>query len=158
MKKILNLLVVFVLSMVFIAPKAQAELPPKMKAFLTVSAYGAGAGALLGTASMAFGNTGRAVAQGASLGLYAGILFGTYVLVSHHQKRYGDYEDSGTYQESKDIYGDGYDSEDGGSSGGESSEESIFNRIQTMQMKFGSQNNKGGNLPPLYLNLLNYNF
>lgn len=56
---------------------------PKTKAFLVICGYGTVGGALLGLASMAFGQTSRAVAQGASLGLYSGILFGAYVVMSH---------------------------------------------------------------------------
>ena len=45
--------------------------------------YGTVGGALLGTASLAFGTSGRSIAKGASLGLYSGLLFGGYVVVSH---------------------------------------------------------------------------
>jgi hypothetical protein len=141
---------------VFIRPeKAKAELPVKAKAILTMAGYGAGGGALLGMASMAFGNTPRAIAQGASLGLYAGLLFGTYVLVSHHNRQYGNYDDgSSPYKESTDIYGDGYESEEGGSS--ESSEGGgFFNRFEKLQEKFQRSNNE---IPPIYLNLVHLQF
>ena len=110
MKKLLTLFLALTLSTSILVPsRAQADIPAKAKAFLTISGYGAAGGALLGFASMAFGTNSRAIAQGASLGLYAGILFGTYVLVSHHQIRYGTYDDSSSpYTESKDVYGDGY--------------------------------------------------
>lgn len=65
---------------------ANAEIDPRMKALGTMAAYGTVGGALLGTASLAFGTSGRSVAQGASLGLYAGILFGSYVVLSHYTK------------------------------------------------------------------------
>ncbi len=55
----------------------------KGKAFLIICGYGTVGGALLGFASMAFGSNSRAIAQGASLGLYAGIGFGAYVIASH---------------------------------------------------------------------------
>lgn len=140
------------------AKQARAEVPVKARAFLTIAGYGAGAGALLGAASMAFGNSSRAIAQGASLGLYAGILFGTYVLVSHHQKRYGSYDDnSSPYQDSNDIYGDDYKNDEGGSNTEEDDGRSgFFDRHQVMQQKF--QQKKGGNIPPISLNLLQYNF
>ncbi len=63
-------------------PPAQA-LPPKVKALIVTSIYGTAGGALLGTASLAFGTSGRSVAKGASIGLYAGILFGGYIILSH---------------------------------------------------------------------------
>ena len=55
----------------------------KFRTLAVTSAYGTVGGLLLGTASLAFGTSGRAVAKGASLGLYAGILFGGYIIVSH---------------------------------------------------------------------------
>ncbi|MBD64271.1 MAG: hypothetical protein CME62_03640 [Halobacteriovoraceae bacterium] len=62
--------------------KAHA-MAPKTKAFLVICTYGTVGGALLGFASMAFGTNSRAIAQGASLGLYAGIAFGAYVISTH---------------------------------------------------------------------------
>ncbi|MEX1099602.1 MAG: hypothetical protein WEB87_04210, partial [Bacteriovoracaceae bacterium] len=71
-------------ALIFPANQAHA-LNPKTKAFLVVTAYGTVGGALLGFASMAFGTNSRSIAQGASLGLYAGIIFGTYVLTSYQR-------------------------------------------------------------------------
>ena len=63
---------------------AEAQVDPRLKAFGAMAVYGTVGGALLGTASLAFGTDGRSPALGASLGLYAGILFGTYVVASHY--------------------------------------------------------------------------
>ena len=56
----------------------------EMKAFVTSSTYGVLAGALVGAATLAFTENPsdhlRNVAKGASLGLYAGILLGVYVV------------------------------------------------------------------------------
>lgn len=157
MRKLSSLFVVLFISLVLVMPnKAQAEVPVKAKAFMTIVGYGTAGGALLGAASMAFGTSTRAVAQGASLGLYAGILFGTYVLVSHHNKRYGSYDDnSSPYKESSDIYSDEYDSEGGGgqSDGGSG----FFNRFESMNVKFQGKQ-KGGNIPPIHLNILQLQF
>lgn len=83
-KKFFN---IFIISILFISlsfpKKAHANMDPKVKAFVTIAAYGTAGGALLGFASMAFGTSARNIARGASLGLYAGILFGTFVIVSH---------------------------------------------------------------------------
>lgn len=157
MRKILStLLILLVVS--FLKPEAaRAEMPVKAKAFLTIVGYGTAGGAILGAATMAFGTSTRAVAQGASLGLYAGILFGTYVLVSHHNKRYGSYEDnSSPYSESTDVYGDEYNSEDGGSDG-EGDRQGFFNRFESMTEKFKAKE-KGSKMPPIHINLLQYNF
>lgn len=124
---------------------------------LTIVGYGTAGGALLGAASMAFGTSTRAVAQGASLGLYAGIIFGTYVLVSHHNKRYGSYEDANSpYQDSRDIYGDEYNSDQGGGADGDAPG-GFFDRFQSMQEKFNHKASSQG-VPPIYVNLLNYHF
>ena len=63
---------------------APPKLNPKTKAFFLMTAYGTVGGFLLGTASLAFETPGRAPFLGASLGLYAGLAFGSYVLVSHY--------------------------------------------------------------------------
>jgi hypothetical protein len=158
MRKILSAFLI-VLSVSFLTPqKAHAELPVKAKAFLTIVAYGTAGGAILGAASMAFGTSTRAVAQGASLGLYAGILFGTYVLVSHAQSRQGSYsDDSSVYKDSSDIYGDEYNPEEGGGDDDGKARQGFFNRIETMNQKFQPKT-KGGNFPPLYMNLLSIEF
>lgn len=159
MKKIVtSLLIVFTLFTCFKPSDVRAELPAKARAMLTMVAYGAAGGALLGAASMAFGTSTRAVFQGASLGLYAGLLFGTYVLVSHHQMKQGQYDDSSSpYKDSRDVYSDEYQSDEGGSEGGNDSKNGFFDRMQTIQTKFGSHK-KGGQMPPIYLNLFQYNF
>jgi hypothetical protein len=166
MRKTVSFILVLIISLVILHPRdAQAQMPAKARAFLTIAGYGAGGGALLGLASMAFGNSTRAVAQGASLGLYAGILFGTYVLVSHHQKQVGSYDDDGSpYQKSSDIYGEGYNSEDGGGSD-QNSQGGFFDRFRQMQEHVHSQSftvdsvkKKGSSLPPIQFNILQYNF
>jgi len=55
----------------------------KARALGSMALYGTIGGSLLGTATLAFGNSARAIAQGASLGLYAGLIFGSYVVLSH---------------------------------------------------------------------------
>ncbi len=67
-------------------PQAQAEVPVKGKVMMSMALYGTGGGALLGFASMAFGAKPISIARGASLGLYAGILFGGYIILSYHYK------------------------------------------------------------------------
>ena len=70
--------------------EAQAQ-DAKSRALGSMALYGTIGGALLGTATLAFGNGARAIAQGASLGLYAGLIFGTYVVLSHgFQREYDD--------------------------------------------------------------------
>lgn len=88
------LLCLFIFTMNLYTDCGEAHaLDPKVKAFALVSGYGAAGGALLGLASMAFGEEAIAIARGASLGLYAGMLFGGYVILSHHyKKKYPDNE------------------------------------------------------------------
>lgn len=77
---------VLLLSIVFTfvsLTRVNAQIDPRVKALGAMALYGTIGGALLGTASLAFGSEGRSVAKGASLGLYAGIAFGSYVVISH---------------------------------------------------------------------------
>lgn len=165
MKNSIKFLFVTFITFSLVTPNiARAEMPAKAKAFLTIVGYGTAGGALLGAASTAFGTSSRAIAQGASLGLYAGIIFGTYVLVSHHNRRAGQYDDnSSPYQESSDIYGDEYNSENGGADGKGGS--GFFNKFEVLQdemnlnrFTFDSEKKKGSQMPPIRLNLLQYNF
>lgn len=108
MKKIILVLFIF---FNFIRPidsiAASPKLNPKTKAFLLMTAYGTVGGFLLGSASLAFDTPGRSPFVGASLGLYAGLAFGTYVLVSHYvekdrklnPQKYLDEPSSGDYGE-----------------------------------------------------------
>ncbi len=82
-----KLLISLVLLFSLITPVKEAQaLDPKAKAFMIMTAYGTVGGALLGFATLAFGNNSRAIAQGASLGLYAGIGFGAYVINTHNSR------------------------------------------------------------------------
>ena len=74
-----------------------------------MAGYGVVGGALLGTASMAFGSSSRSIAVGASLGLYGGLLFGTYVILSYEMKKRGfgnEAEREDYYPDSKSPYED----------------------------------------------------
>jgi hypothetical protein len=142
----------------------QAQVSPKAKAFLSVSAYGAAGGALLGFASMAFGTSSRAIAQGASIGLYAGILFGTYVLVSHHQRQNrGTYDRSTPYDQETDDYDDYGEAPSSDSKGG-GFFDSSYRAIRLQETLAMSQNyrmmetKKGSQLPPLHVNLISIQF
>ena len=84
----------------------------KLKILGTMSGYGIVGGALLGAATMAFGTSARAVAKGASLGLYGGIIFGTYVILSYEIKKRGFNEQphEDYYPDSRSPYEDGQSS------------------------------------------------
>ncbi len=86
MKKFITTLSVI---LIFTTQSVRAEMDPKIKAIGTMAVYGTVGGTLLGTASLAFGAKGRSVAIGASLGLYAGLLFGAYVVGTHTLKSRG---------------------------------------------------------------------
>ncbi len=79
---------------------AWAEMDPKVKVVSSMAVYGAVGGAFLGTASLAFGTEVRTIFVGASLGLYAGILFGSYIVLSYTAKKNG----WGRRQNSADFY------------------------------------------------------
>jgi hypothetical protein len=77
-----------------------ADINPKLKMVATMAGYGVVGGAILGTASIAFGTSSRAIAKGASLGLYAGLLFGGYIIFNYEMKKRG----FGQEQEAKGDY------------------------------------------------------
>lgn len=80
LKKLLSL---FLTALFISLPAKQASAEP-MKEFVTSCTYGVLAGTLVGAATLAFtkkpGDNLNNIARGASLGLYAGILLGAYVV------------------------------------------------------------------------------
>lgn len=106
-----------IFSILSLAPVEEAKaMDPRVKAVATMAVYGTAGGLLLGAASYAFDSPGRSWAIGASVGLYAGLLFGAYVVSSHYYKRYKD--ENPSYEE--DYYPDTESSpyEDGGGEDG----------------------------------------
>lgn len=83
-------------------------LDPKLKILGSMSGYGVVGGALLGAATMAFGAGGRAIAKGASIGLYSGLIFGTYVILSYEMKKrgYNEQPREDYYPDSRSPYED----------------------------------------------------
>lgn len=93
-------------SVITVVSEAQSagdsSLDPRVKVILTMAGYGVVGGALLGAASMAYGTKMRAIAMGASLGLYAGLIFGGYVLASHYYNKQAEAPSSSSpYQDSE---------------------------------------------------------
>lgn len=107
MKKIINGLLLCI-TLLFSSP-GHAALDPKLKMMVTMAGYGIVGGALLGTASLAFDTGGRSIAKGASLGLYAGLLFGGYVILNYEMKKrgFGQEEKGDFYPNSSSPYEDG---------------------------------------------------
>jgi hypothetical protein len=140
--KFLLLTIIFALFFFLGKPKqAHAQqIPPKVQVFLTVCGYGTVGGALLGFATMAFDSSTIAIAQGASLGLYAGILFGTYVLLTYNDDPYSN---EGTYSLNN-------------------MNNNMFlakmTEIEAKSLISYMPNSQSKQKIPLYLNLLNYKF
>lgn len=149
------------------SPRAEA-IDPRTKAVLTMAAYGTAGGALLGTASLAFGTKGRAVAIGASLGLYAGLIFGSYIVINHRMEQYRPHDPDRNYYPDSDGFGP-YESGGGGGwgdwfgGGGEywspavhwSDLDSDAQGLSKYK-SWGGQNVDGG--PPIFINFFNYQF
>lgn len=165
MKKLL-IISLLCFGLVFPSNKAHA-MDPKAKAFLVVCGYGTVGGALLGFASLAFGTNSRAVAQGASLGLYTGIIFGAYVLTSYNQsvgpqdpidtypQAYppeGGYPPPGGYPPSGGFGAPIPPEDDGGFFGAPRRVEEINSKLI---QNFGTKKLAA---PPIYMNLLNIQF
>lgn len=167
MKKLIISLFIFA-ALITPTKKAQA-VDPKGKAFLIICTYGTVSGALLGFATMAFGTNSRAIAQGASLGLYAGIAFGSYVIMSH--KRSLEPEPEPEYNQGPPP---GFDDGQGGSGGGAfgspppeddqsggffGSPQRFIQIHDDMVYNYKLKNKKGRDFsPPVYFNLLNATF
>ena len=155
---------VVLISMTIMAPIQRAHaLDPKSKAFAIICGYGTIGGALLGFASMAFGSNSRAIAQGASLGLYSGIIFGSYIIASHRTaSQGGGYEENSYAPPAPDAYPptDSFgqpvpqQEEPGGFFDGPQRYHQLqgetYRSFKTKKRRFSS--------PPIYLNLVNYNF
>ena len=140
---------VLVLLSAFLLATPVRALDPKVKIMGTMAIYGTAGGALLGLATLAFDGEGRNVAKGASLGLYAGLLFGSYVIISHIAKR----NNWGGAETSNDYYGAPSPYEDAGD----------YNRMQRSlpERKDRLQQielNRRGNRTNYYLDLLQVQF
>ena len=168
MKKIIICLLLN-LALVSIPIKSFAQdnggMDPKLKTFLIVTAYGTTLGALLGFASLAFESNGRAVSQGASLGLYAGMLFGGYILYTHNLKN--NPPPPGTYQDAITPYQGNPTDSPYESGGGGFFDGGIFGggeerRIQMPQeSSFSGMNqfsNKTSSSLPVYMELMRLKF
>lgn len=100
---------------------ATNEIHPKVKALGVVTTYGFVGGLLLGTAMLAFNARGRTPFVGASLGLYGGLIFGSYVILSHYKKEH-------TRTISPQYYPEGEGEYEGGFGGNEPSLSSPIQR------------------------------
>lgn len=82
LKLLVSPILVAVLSVLLVAPRTAKAEP--MRDFIMSCSYGVLAGTLVGAATLAFadkpGDNLNKVARGASIGLYAGILLGLYVV------------------------------------------------------------------------------
>lgn len=114
------------------------ELDPRVKTFLIMNAYGAVGGLLLGTATLAFDAPGRAPFIGASLGLYAGLIFGSYVVVTHKIEEDRRLNPQNYMEDESGGYGD------------------IENQLEAQPYEYAPGEKFQG--PSFYLNLIKYNF
>ena len=136
-----NLGLCLLLTFIISAPAKSFEVDPRVKTFLVMNAYGAVGGFLLGSATLAFDAPGRAPFIGASLGLYAGLLFGGYVVVSHHI----DQDKKLNPQDYIDEVGD----DEGGY--GDLPNQMINERVNPLS-------GRPRDVPLFYLNLIKYSF
>ena len=86
-KMLVKLVLILSLSCTFLYSEKSQAMDAKGGAILLMAGYGTIGGALLGTASLAFGSEGRTVAKGASIGLYCGLIFGGYIVLSHQLRQ-----------------------------------------------------------------------
>jgi hypothetical protein len=182
-RRIIILFSVFIFGVVYSKPSYAID--PRVKSLGIMAAYGTIGGALLGTASLAFGSSGRSVAKGASLGLYAGIVFGTFIVASHAYKRrkltnpdpvpyeeepgYGDKEQSGGGIFDGFNWGGGFgggDEEDeaGGDDEGYGDPQRWNPYFEMNNLRFSAETARESQLRPsktpavYYINLVNFQF
>ena len=99
--------IIVLLALILLSPGAWA-FNPKVKTIGLNAVYGSVGGALLGVSSLAFGAKGRVVAKGASLGLYFGLAFGVYVVMTHGQHYlYDGYDGGGAHVPNNNLYEEG---------------------------------------------------
>lgn len=158
-------LIVLLISLTVMAPVQKAHaLDAKSKAFAIICGYGTIGGALLGFASMAFGSNSRAIAQGASLGLYSGIIFGSYIIASHRSASQGGMDDGSYAPPAPESFPPASDSfgqpipqgaeEPGSFFGGPQRSYQLNNdKFHSFKMK-----KRRSASPPIYFNLVNYKF
>jgi hypothetical protein len=125
----------------------QAQMNPRIKALGAMALYGTAGGALLGTASLAFGSGGRSIAKGASLGLYAGIIFGSYIVISHaysKHRRENPTPQENYYPDTQSPYEDGQDPESQGFYWNPSLEQNLqYQRENSREIRPSLINQKG---------------
>jgi hypothetical protein len=179
--KIRTVIISFALAMALLVPlSANAQMDPRAKALGRLALYGTVGGGLLGVAALAFDAPGRSPFVGMSLGLYAGIIFGSYVVITHAVKKHreslppGEGDDE-YYPETPDSpyeFGgeEGYYEDEGG--GGEAPAEegggeqfwNPYWEMQRTSINFGKLNRKprsdqmNTSSPTIYLNLLRITF
>ena len=172
--KIKSTIIILTLAITFIvSPMKVHAMDARAKALGSMALYGTVGGALLGAASLAFGTNGRAVAQGASLGLYGGIIFGSYVVISHSMKK-NRYNAPRNTPVNNNYYPDDVGTPYNGTApatgtGSDEDSWSFYNRMDIMKeysMDFGLdmkslerlQTKKGPESPVFFMNLVNYQF
>lgn len=145
-----------------LAPMNSHALDAKVSAVLLMAGYGTVGGALLGTASLAFGAEGRTVAKGASIGLYCGLIFGGYIVMSH-QMRQNRLNNPEPEPETDETYDDEAEGIFGFRKGGE--RHKLLQDFQDLQLQSNQlkvsflENGKDRNaIPPLSINFLNIQF
>jgi hypothetical protein len=154
MSKYKYFLISFLVSVsLLIIPVQKAHaIDSKAKVLISTSVYGAAGGALLGFASMAFGTTSRSIAKGASLGLYAGMIFGAYVVASHIYRppMEAPYEGSDSPYENNGEGSVRYDQSEGEETSKLFERAFEVNRLNTLD--------KRRNTPSMYLDVLRFEF
>lgn len=144
MKKLIT--ATFVCFTLLFSSVSHAAIDPKLKMLGTMAGYGVVGGALLGTATLAFGAGGRSIAKGASLGLYAGIIFGSYILLNYEMKKrgFGTQSQENYYPESSGPY--------------EDEQTNIKLNLEDYQLAQFENKRDPKKDPKFFMNFLNYEF
>ncbi len=148
----------FLLSIVFLmSENPQAGIDPRIKAVSVVTIYGTIGGTLLGLASLSFGAKKRAPLVGASLGLYGGLLFGSYLIIGHAYKSYKGVrpisKDETYYPDTNSLYENVRSGE-----GGESGVGDVYEYRRNLDSKIFWRKKYQRRFPSIYINFIKIQF
>lgn len=157
--KIVSVLIVIAFC-ITVPSNLRAELDSRVKAVLMMAGYGTVGGGLLGISSaLAFETGWRSPFIGMSLGLYAGLLFGGYVVAGHAMK-----SRNWNSEEAEDEY---YPSGGGSTDGSGAAGAGYYQRMDPTMgtrscMAFNhdcfARSKPKATMPPVYLNFFTYRF
>ena len=158
MSKLRRIVRIFFLGVLLslMSENSQAQVvDPRIKVISVITVYSIIGGTLLGLAAINFGAKKRSPFIGASLGLYSGVLFGSYLVIGHMYntyKRDNQVPDDNNYYDTNSLY------EDTGSGGSNMSDIYEYQRSLNSHSKIFWRKKYEKNFPSVYINFIKIQF